>query len=222
MKGELKKLRIEAYKDIEYNKKVDTFEVMFNPSTYSRSYQVEYESGQGQGTTGSNQKFKKIKPQDFQFEFILDGTGASGTKIDVPRKIDKFLDLTTRMDGDIHRPYYLKIICGGLVSRCVLKQVEFTYTLFNTDGEPLRAKVNATFSGIKDDNLRIAEEDKNSPDLTRQRTVGEGDTLPLMTYEVYGDSSYYLDVARHNNLRNFRTLNSGMTIEFPPLRQQTS
>ncbi len=222
MDGELKKLKIEAFKKIDYREKVDEFLVMFNPATYSQKYEVEYEEAQGQGTSGSNQKFGKIKPQEYQFEFVFDGTGTAGEKKDVADEIERFLAVTGKMNSEIHRPLYLQISWGNLISKCVLKQAEITYNLFKPDGYPLRAKVAATFAENVDDTLRTAEEGKNSPDLTHHRTVQEGDTLPLMAYRIYGDSTYYMDIARINNLPNFRDLQVGTTLKFPPIKQQKS
>lgn len=220
MEGELKKLTIETFKDIEYNEYVDEFVVMFNPNTYSQKYEVEYQPEQGQGTTGSNQKYGNIKPQEYNFEFIFDGTGVSAEYSDVANEIDRFLELTGKIDSEIHRPRYLKITWGNLISKCVLKSAEITYNLFDPDGFPLRAKVKATFAENIDDTLRAREENKNSPDLTHHRMVKEGDSLPLMTYRMYGDLSYYLDVAKMNNLTNFRNLEVGTRLSFPPIKQQ--
>jgi hypothetical protein len=222
MLGELKKLKIEAFKEIDYQTKADEFIVMFNPASYSQKYEVDYEESQGQGTTGSTQKFGKIKPQEYSFEFIFDGTGASSEKKDVTDEIERFLKVTGKIDSDIHRPFYLQISWGSLISRCVLRSADITYNLFKPDGYPLRAKVNATFAENIDDELRTAEEGKNSPDLTHYRVVKEGDTLPIMTYRIYGDLSYYVDVAKINKLDNFKRLEAGTRLRFPPLKQQKS
>ena len=101
-----------------------------------------------------------------------------------------------------------------------MKSADITYTLFKSDGYPLRAKVKATFSENIEDTLRTAKEGKKSPDFTHQRIVKDGDTLPLMTYRIYGDDSYYLEVARINGLTNFRKLETGTIIQFPPLKQE--
>jgi nucleoid-associated protein YgaU len=220
MDGELKKLKIEAFSSIAYSEKVDEFTVMFNPATYVQKYEVEYEAGQGQGTTGSTQKFGKIKPQEYSFEFTFDGTGVSSDKKDVADEIERFLAVTGKINSDTHRPLFLQISWGSLISRCVLKSAEITYSLFKPDGYPLRAKVRASFAENIDDTLRTAEEGKSSPDLTHYRVVKDGDTLPLMTYRIYRNSSYYLEVARLNNLTNFRKLEPGMTLRFPPLKQK--
>lgn len=218
MYGELKKLKIEAFKDLEYNEKADEFSVMFNPATYSQKYEVEYEEAQGQGSTGSPQKFGKIKPQEYSFEFIFDGTGASGEVIEVSDEIEKFLTVCGKEDGEIHRPFYLKITWGNLVSKCILKSADISYNLFKPDGYPLRAKVNASFVENIDDVLRTAEEGKSSPDLSHYIVVTEGENLPLMTYKIYGDTQYYIDAAKINGLTNFRKLKTGTTLHFPPVK----
>jgi nucleoid-associated protein YgaU len=221
-KGELKKLTIEPYTQIDYSSKADCgdFVAMFNPSSYRHKYEVEYQPVQGQGTTGSAQKFGKIKPQEYTFEFLIDGTGVSSEKKEVADEIEHFLIVTGKNNGDIHRPHYLKISWGSLISKCVLKSAEITYNLFRADGKPLRARINATFAENIDDALRVAEEGNNSPDLTHSRVVKDGDTLPLMSWRIYGKPDYYLEVARANNLANFRQLTVGQTLYFPPLNRK--
>jgi len=220
MNGELKKMTIKAYKDIEYNKPAaDPFEVMFNPANYNERYEVEYEEGQGQGTTGSTQKFKRIKPQEYSFDFVFDGTGVSGEKKNVSDEVERFMAVTGKINSEIHRPLFLQILWGTLMTHCVLKSADITYDLFKSDGTPLRAKIKAAFAVNIGDTLRTAEEGLNSPDLTHYRIVQEGDTLPLMSYRIYGDSGHYLDVARINGLTNFRHLAVGSTLFFPPLKQ---
>jgi len=219
--GELKKLKIEAFKQIDYREKIDEFTVMFNPATYTQKHEVEYEDAQGQGTTGSTQKFGRIKPQEYTFNFLFDGTGASAPRTDVAHEIERFLAVTGKINSEIHRPNFLIISWGNLISKCVLKTATISYSLFKPDGYPLRAKVAATFAENIDDTLRTAEEGKESPDLTQFRQVREGDTLPLMAYRIYGDARYYMDVAEANQLTDFRNLPVGMTLQFPPVKQQT-
>jgi len=138
----------------------------------------------------------------------------------VSKVIKEFLSLTAEILSDTHRPPYLKLSWGSLICECILKSANITYTLFKPDGYPLRAKINATFAENIEDKKRTAKEGKESPDVTHQRTVQDGDTLPLMAYRIYGDASYYLKVARFNGLTNFRKLDVGSIIHFPPVRQQ--
>jgi len=136
---------------------------------------------------------------------------------DIQSGIEEFKKTVYKIEGDIHRPNFLKLIWGDLSFNCVLKELKIDYTLFKPDGTPLRAMVNATFMQVVDEKRRSAEQGKNSPDLTHIRYVKEGDTLPYMSYKIYGDASYYIQVAKFNGLRNFRSIKPNMRIVFPPI-----
>ncbi len=221
--GTLDKMTIEAYKTADYSGgPADTFVVMFNPNTYSQKYDVAYHARQGAGDTGSPQVFGKIKPQEYTFEFLFDGTGVVAPKVDVQETVDHFLTVTGKHDGEIHRPMYLRLRWGALVSRCVLTSAEVTYTLFEPSGYPLRARVKASFSENIEDELRVKKDRTSSPDLTHSRVVRAGDHLSLMCARIYGDPSYYLQVAEINDLDDYRRLVPGQVIRFPPIRQATS
>lgn len=223
LSGALKKLLIEAYTSSTYDEApVDSFTVMFNPSTYSQKYEVEYQDAQGIGTSGSPQVYGKIKPREYSFEFLIDGTGVSSEKKDVQQEIDKFLSVTGKHDGEIHRPKYLKISWGSLLSKCVLKSADIIFTLFNPDGTPLRAKIAAVFSENIEDTLRAAAERNSSPDLTHYRITIDGDRLPLKAFKLYKDHKYYLQIARFNKLKNFRNLKTGDTLTFPPVKKASN
>lgn len=216
--GKLEKMLIEAYKDALYNEKDSSeFVAMFNPEQYSIRYEVESDDTSGSGTSGSAPTFQRLKPQDLSLDFILDGTGVSGEKVEVPDRVKNFLDVAYEYQGEQHRPRYLKIVWGTMIFKCVLKSANVNYTLFNPEGQPLRAKISASFNGFIEDTLRAAQEDSSSPDLTHMRVVNDGDTLPLMTYNIYGDSKYYFQVAEINGLTNLKKLETGQKIFFPPL-----
>ena len=218
MTGELKKMLIEAFKKPDYSgSAAESFEVMFNPNTYSQKYEVEYHDRQGQGDTGSPQIFGKIKPQEYTFDFVVDGTGVAADEADVHERVETFLKVTGKHDGEIHRPMYLKLSWGTLLSKCVLKSAEVTYTLFKPDGHPLRAKIKATFSENVEDTLRVAEERKSSPDLTHVHEVQAGEHLSLLAHRYYGDASRYYQVAEFNGLTSYRHLSTGQKLRFPPI-----
>ena len=216
-KGELEKLLIKAYSEADYSgAAVAEFKVDFNPQEYGQVYDVDYERQQGEGSTGSPVVFRKIKPQEYRFKLMFDGTGTCGEKVEVYDRIQEFFSVTG-YDGEIHRPRYLKLLWGKLESKCVLLKADITYKLFYSDGRPLRAIMDATFSENVDDSTRTAEANDQSPDLMRRVTVKDGDTLPLLCYRAYGDISHYLEVADVNGLDDFRHLQAGQQLVFPPL-----
>ncbi len=216
----LEKMLIKAYEEADFSgEAIDEFEAYINPHELTIAYEMEYDSAQGSGTTGSRMEFKKVKPGDMSLTFFIDGTGANGVKVDVQERVEKF-QAVTGYNGNIHRPNYLKVVWGTLqVKRCVLKSASIAYKLFKPDGVPLRAVVTANFTDSSDDETRVALAQDASPDLTHQRIVKAGDSLPLLCYQIYRDSSYYLDVARANNLDDFRNLEPGTRLYFPPLEK---
>jgi len=221
MAGPLKKMIIQAHRQPDYSDSaVETFTVMFNPTAYTQKYELKYQAEQGAGTSSSPQVFGNIKPQDYTFEFVFDGTGAVEDETDVHKKVQDFLKVTGKHDGEIHRPLYLQLSWSKLSVKCVLKSAEITYNLFKSNGDPLRAKVKATFSENVEETLRVARERNSSPDLTHVRMVEGKNTLPLMAFRIYGDSAYYFHLAKSNKLKHFRNLKNGTELSFPPLKRE--
>ena len=157
-----------------------------------------------------------------KLKLTADGTGVvplpKGIS-NVDGYIQKIKDLTYSFKGTEHRPSFLKIVWGSLSVICVCKALDITYNLFNPDGSALRATIELTLSETIDFKTKAKEAQKSSPDLTHIRTVKAGDTLPLMTYRIYGDSSYYLEVARANNLGSVSAIKPGDQIYFPPIKK---
>ncbi|MEM8528132.1 MAG: LysM peptidoglycan-binding domain-containing protein [Bacteroidota bacterium] len=235
MEGHPKKIVIQAYKDKKLNNLAEApnrFVLPVNPEQYSQNFKLEYDKEAAKGSQGVEEKFKSAAPQELKLDFTIDGTNTiygyaytDENKKKVSEQIQLLKDVVYKMSGEIHRPKFLKIIGFGIDDKdsktfpCVLSNLEVTYTLFNQDGEPLRAKISSTFFNYKEAERRVKEEKKNSPDLTHLRTV-KGDThLPLMTYNIYKNSRYYLEVAKANDLTNFRKLRTGQELRFPPLKK---
>lgn len=225
--GKLQKLKIMAYTDpaMTEDKRaappLHEFETMVNPETYAIDYKVEYKDGQGQGTSGSQQKFTLKLPEELSFDFLFDSTGIIDAKhfdaTGVFAKVEIFREMLIGIESSTHEPRHIKLNWGQLIfkGRCIGFNV--SYKLFNPDGTPIRALVKASFKGSIEEVLRVAQEKLQSPDLTHYRVVKKGDTLPLLCYCIYGDSKYYLQVAAVNRLSNFRNLEAGQELFFPPI-----
>lgn len=220
----LTKLKIQPCKDPACKQKDGSpFTVMFNPEKYSRKYELDLKPIP---TIGGENKhiFWGMKPETLSFEFLFDATGVveapTGLKgKSVPKMLDTFRKMVFQIKGEIHRPPFLQLSWGTLVFNCQMQTYSEDYTLFKEDGTPIRAKINASFTGVSDE-----EETKNrislsSPDMTHTITVSAGDTLPALCYKVYNDISVYQQIARHNKLDTFTFLKPGTTLQFPPLKQ---
>ena len=90
--------------------------------------------------------------------------------------------------------------------------------MYDLGGDPLRAKIKLNFGSYMSNKQEALKADRQSPDLTHQIRVKAGDTLPLLCYRQYSDSSYYLAVAEFNQLDSVSVLTPGRQLYFPPLR----
>lgn len=227
MAGELEKLKVVAYSDPEFNTKIadGEFSTLMNPEKYTYHYKIETDETQAAGTSTVSPKFNKKLPENLELDFVFDRSGVingyASTDDGIIDDIEKFKKVILDYNGDEHKPNYLIISWGTLLFKGAMTEMNVEFKLFKPDGTPIRAIAKAKFQGFVEDNLRAARENNKSPDLTHYRTVTDGDTLPLMTYTIYGDSKYYLEVARVNNIVNFRKLKTGQKLFFPPLQKQS-
>lgn len=226
--GKLEKMLILAFETSEEaesggrTEAKDSLEALINPETYTLAYKVKTAEGQGQGTSSAQAKFEYTMPEELTFEFLFDNTGIIDGKAKAEGIFDDvnhFRQMLTEYQGSSHEPYHLKLVWGNLIFKGRAIELDITYKLFNADGQPIRTTARAKFKGSIEEKKRAAQENKSSPDLSHQRTVKAGDTLPLMCYRIYGDPKYYLQVAEINGLDNFRILTPGTTIVFPPLEK---
>lgn len=237
MGGAIQKLTIGTYENSDYQKRIDNkaFKAFINPTGYSVTYKTELEPGQALGTAKADLKYVASPSTDLQLEFLFDGTGVTETysgnklinkikgkafeKTSVKNQVDAFYKATGQVAGPIHKPYNVILNWGDFEFKGVLAEFTVEYKLFDNEGQPLRAIGKAKFSESISPKLEAAEKKNNSPDLTHKRIVQDGDTLPLMTERIYGDSKYYLEVAKVNGLINFRELKPGAELYFPPLKK---
>lgn len=223
--GKLEKLRVVAYSDPQFNNKVGDgeFSTLLNPEKYVYSYKIEQDAQQATGTSTASPRFNKKLPEELQLDFVFDRTGIiperPKTADGIIDDLERFKKVVLDYNGDQHKPNYVMISWGSLLFKGSLTEMNLEFKLFRSDGTPLRAVAKAKFKGFVEDDLRVAKENNQSPDLTHYRVVRAGETLPLMAYQIYGDASYYLEVVKANKLLDFRNLHPGQEIYFPPIQK---
>ncbi len=235
--GKLEKMVIKSYPtvyDAEFGKAPSkkAYHVFINPESYKLNYKVLTDcGGDTSGSTGKQTKFHGIKNADLTFDFLFDDTGIIDGEwknvFDAPNKgvfdkVKEFREVLMQYDGDVHQTPIVKLAWGTLLFIGRATELNIQYKLFNADGEPIRAVVSVKFHGTVDEEKQAAKDKKSSPDLTHILRVKAGDTLPLMCKKVYGDPKYYLQVANVNGLGNFRRLEPGMELVFPPIDKSTN
>lgn len=221
------KMKIEAYSKNDFSGKSGEMEVQFNPA----SIVLGWGSGAGEGKDkkkGSQQiaggdyknvKLTGFKPGSVTFDLIFDSTllidGKRGKA--AWKQIQTLHNVCINVNSKSHAPNYLKLTWGEFQLKGIMSSLSVTYELFESDGTPLRAKATCGFIRFTDALTKAKKEGKQSPDMTQVFTIKEGDTLPLLCFEHYGSSRYYMQVAKFNNLPYLSCLRPGQKIVLPPL-----
>jgi nucleoid-associated protein YgaU len=230
----LSKLTISAYSDSARRTPVsatNTLEVQYNPETLQRRVESVFQKRQGIATSSAQARFVRSQSEELSVKLVFDGTRVElmgvqllKKQLTVGQRIQQFLDLCYVVDGDTHEPSYLKLSWNkgvlGEAFDCRLQSVNITYTAFNRDGSPLHAELDAAFVEDLDPQKKASAARTSSPDLTHTRIVRAGDTLPLLCIELYGDARHYLRVAEVNGLDDFRVLEPGTELFFPPFAER--
>ena len=215
--GKLAKLTIRGFAEPTRSIPIPgaVFTAMFNPTQYSKKYNNRYTQTERANNARGSLKYQSTQSEVFSFDFLIDGTGASGEKVEVSEKIKEFLYVAYDYSELIKRPYYLKLFWGDEIASCVLDSVDINYTMFRPNGSPLRATIKATFREDPGDDLIKQITDNVSVGLHTIKKIKEGDTLLALTHSVYGDVSRLSDIADTNELDNLRSLPKGSDILFP-------
>ena len=205
----------------------DEFVVMLNPSGFTHDRSISYNTTASKsrarkeplGLSATETKFGSTEPERIKFSIVLDGTGVvSSPPEDVKTKFTALKAIVYDYNGTTHETNIVRIKWGNFLFYGRLTSMSVEYTLFKPSGEPLRAKVSLAFVSYMSKPEEAARAQRNSPDLSHLVVVKAGDTLPLLCYRIYKDASYYGEVARINNLTDFRNLRPGTELRFPPLR----
>ncbi len=229
--GKLEKMLILAFSDSEkaenggLKEADDVFEALINPESYTLNYKLKFsESTQGQGTSGQQLKYEYTEPEEISFDFLFDNTGIIDGKprASIADDLKRFKEVVVDYKGDAHEPRHFKLVWGeNSIFKGRVTELTINYKLFRPDGTPIRALATVKFKSSIEEQKRAAAEDRTSPDLTHARKVKAGDTLPLICHRIYGDPKYYLQVAAANGMNNFRKLEPGTDLFFPPIEKTT-
>jgi Contractile injection system tube protein len=85
----------------------------------------------------------------YSFNLVIDGTGVSGPKItSVKAEVDKFFAFSQigAEKAGVRAVPFLELIWGDFYVQCQLDSVSINYTLFDPQGQPLRATLDCSFS----------------------------------------------------------------------------
>jgi Contractile injection system tube protein len=225
MGGSLELLKITGYTDEEFQTAFEgqPYLVMINPDSIKWQRSIDYNEQQTPDSSSASQKYKSTPSDKVNFDIVIDCTGIVDAKrTDMSAEISALEKIVFTYNGKIHRPNFVKIQWGQNISfKGVLTSFDISYTLFKPDGSPLRAKISLSFSQYISPKTVKKLDMQQSQDISHLVTVVEGMTLPQLCQEIWNDDSYYVQVARYNDLNKFRDLKGIENLIFPPILQSS-
>ncbi len=217
----------------------EPFDVLFNPTQYSISKQVTWRSTQETSRVGSDGQSTQSTTKRLNAPVLEYGGGDSriltlNLFFDVTEKpvvngravkdvrvlTNKFVELTRkeRAQNKDYPPPVCRIEWGknaptnsDFPFEGVITSLSQVFTLFHSDGTPLRANLTISFREY------LKEEDdqrETDPEFTKY-TVKRGDSLSSIASKMYNDPAKWRIIANENGLDDPRHLAIGMALNIP-------
>lgn len=200
-----------------------TIRVQFNPEQFKITKAAEYyQTTQKENETSYTEFSGTVVPQ-LEISFFFDASGSKGfmgvgseTEWDVKKLTEKFENLVYVKPG-LHRPPIVEFVWGSIHFKGFVKQVSTTYTMFNKNGMPIRAKVDAVMIGIgKTATSKIPLE---SPDRTKSRVVSDETSIWGLAHNEYDDISKWRVIAKANGIMDPFDIPAGTVLKVPALKE---
>lgn len=207
-------------RNIEAN---EEFECLFNPTEYTIAKTNTWQARPVVGKNVPKLDFTGGGSRTLNMELFLDAFELQ--EKDVRSHVDKLWRLTMidesnrSSSSQRSRPPTCLFQWGGSWSfRAVVTSLSVRYTLFMQDGTPVRATATVSLEEASDE----ADQPGTNPTSysesgMRRRTVRPKDTLALIAYEEYGDSSKWRHIAEANRLDDPLDIEPGQMLAIPAL-----
>jgi hypothetical protein len=121
------------------------------------------------------------------------------------------------IDSDLHAPPICLFIWGAFVFPCLIERVSKRFTMFLSEGIPVRATLSVSLKECKEYEAQLKEISRQSVDRTKTWRVKESDSLWLIAAKEYGNPDLWRPIAAANSIANPRILKSGEELIIPPL-----
>ena len=148
---------------------------------------------------------------DLMFDTYTDG----GSE-DVSERTKVFADMLA-IDTAFHAPPRVEFKWGQFAFKAVVEKLSQRFTMFRSDGIPVRATLNVTFKQFRSLAEQLEEPRRNSADKTKRRIFTADDRLCLLAAREYKEPRFWRLIASRNNIENPFVVEPGDVLVLPPL-----
>jgi Contractile injection system tube protein/LysM domain len=194
---------------------------LFNPKDYTVTKTNNWKADPKQGETAAVPSFTGGTPWSMTLQLLFDSTllkpavsvkDVTGTLFDAMKatcgEVSK---------GNTKRPPTITFNYGTFTFVGVAQSLTVQYTLFTPEGEPIRADVKlALMQWVVDPGKGQNPTTQGEAGLGAH-VVRDGDSLPSIAYEAYGDATQWRAIAQANGIDDPLRLRSGRMLNVPRL-----
>lgn len=209
----LKKATLEVL--VPKNVPQPVIELCFNPTEYQLQKSNNFAEIPIPGLESPPIQFIRGTSEKLVADLIAD---TSDTLEDVRKIYTNGLRDLMRINSDLHAPPIVRLIWDDQLFKGVIEALNISFTLFNPDGIPIRAKVGLTLKEYRPVEVQVKESPKSSPDVEKRHIVRRGDTLSSIAGMAYGDPTQWRAIARSNKIHDPRLLKPGADLTVPRVR----
>ncbi len=188
-------------------------QVLFNPSEYSISRNVNYAEIAIPGLQMPLLQFVRGETQELQLELFLD---RSETRESIADDLDALRELI-QIDHRLHAPPLVRFSWSQTEFIGVISSFRERFVLFGEDGAVQRARVSLSLKRFQAPDSQWEEIGYESPDRSKTWVVRENDRLDQIAAREYGDPSRWRVIAEANGIDRPRSLIPGSVLTIPPI-----
>jgi hypothetical protein len=194
----------------------------FNPEELSINRSVSWASIHTPFLNSPLMQFKGSSPTTCQMNLIFD-TAEAGE--DVRAYTNALIKLTLKGSGNAQKtdvflgPPVVSFEWGKFqLFKAVITSLSISYTLFLSDGTPVRARANITFTQNDHEDDPLPPQNPTSRTEPRKtRIIQSGERLDMIAYQEYGHPRHWRKLAEANDIDHIDALRPGQMIVIPPL-----
>lgn len=199
----------------------------FNPREYSVTKTNTWTFEPVVGSALPPAQFAGGQPRELTLELLFDASDSDTLDVrDVTDRLLRMMEVGGNGGGaNTGRPPMITFAWGRTVSfKAVARSLSLRFTLFRPDGSPIRAQAYLTLvqaeksqdaSSTPGGTPGGGNPTTRAVDAIRSHVVRDGDSLPSIAYDAYGDATLWRPIADANGIDDPLRLRRGSRLAIP-------
>jgi len=194
-----------------------TIPLHFNPSEYKLKKENTFAEVPIPGLQSPPLQYVRGGARVLTMDVLVDTSDdLSNVREKYVAKIEGLLNQSEKL----HAPPIVEFHWAEQVFRGVLQALEINYTLFHSDGKPLRAKLSLTLKEYRPVDVRLKSDKLTSSDVEKRYVVRAGETLSSVSAAIFRDPARWREIAVANGITDPRRIEPGTVLTVPRLEEQ--